>query len=168
MKSLLILMTWAFIITSCNSNQSKAKNLTNQIQSITKNSAGTVLTSETGYSMSAKINGKEWTANAMYPTNTDDSKRIMAENNGVSIGFTLGIDWQNMAPGNERKFTGNNVADVSTNDEVGTWDGNKGEVIITKVENGWAEGTFHFTATSFNSDKTLQVTDGKFRFQLPK
>lgn len=34
---------------------------------------------------------------------------------------------------------------------------------LTKVDDNMAEGKFYFTATGFQSDKTVEVTDGFFR-----
>jgi hypothetical protein len=37
---------------------------------------------------------------------------------------------------------------------------------ITKVDDKWAEGTFSFTASGFQTDKTMQVTEGFFRISI--
>ena len=71
-----------------------------------------------------------------------------------------------MKVGKKIQFGENHVALLFTNDNDGFWDGRKGEMEITKVENEWAEGKFFFTATTSSADKTIEVTDGFFRISI--
>ena len=51
-------------------------------------------------------------------------------------------------------------------DEGGILGGYKGEMLITKANEQWAEGTFYFTADSDRSDKKAEVIDGFFRISM--
>jgi len=72
-----------------------------------------------------------------------------------------------MKIGEKIKFGDKQVALLFTDDNNDAfWDGRKGEMEITKVENDWAEGKFFFTATTSTTNKTKEVTDGFFRISL--
>lgn len=45
---------------------------------------------------------------------------------------------------------------------------NTGNFAITKVENGWVEGTFDADLPSKLGHDNVQITNGSFRFKLPK
>lgn len=53
-----------------------------------------------------------------------------------------------------------------TNGEIEYWSGYKGEMEITKVDGGWAEGKFFITGSKTDSDKTVEITDGFFRISI--
>ncbi|WEK18722.1 MAG: DUF6252 family protein [Candidatus Pedobacter colombiensis] len=166
MKPLIFLLAAISILCSCqNKQQSDAKKLMSDIQSTMKaNSPGFIPTSKNGYWMSANIDGKEWTASAMLPDDKSDSKRIQGEKDGESIGFYI---WtRGLAPGKRFAFSDKRAADLMTHDDVGIWGGRKGEIVITRIDDSALEGTFTFTGSSTNSNKTIQVTNGTFRIPL--
>jgi hypothetical protein len=151
---------------SCGNNtQNKALNDAKEVQTAIKQmQPGGVLTSQGGYTMTAKINGKEWTATSMMPP--DRAGRIFGENNGESISLPY-YDKKNFLSQTKNKLGENHDAvDMMLNDDVKLWSAKKGEMEITKVDDNWAEGKFSFTASGFQSDKTIEVTDGFFRISL--
>ncbi|HYM94132.1 MAG TPA: hypothetical protein VET23_08340 [Chitinophagaceae bacterium] len=166
MKQIFSILILGTILWSCgNNNQNKALNDAKQVQSeIKKIQPGGIPTTEAGWTMKAKINGKEWVANSII--SPDAAGRIVGDNNGESI--SLPYDRRDIVAGNKTKFGENNAVDLFTNDDVGIWGGRKGEMEITKVDNNWAEGKFFFTGSSSRSDKTVEVTDGFFRIALTK
>src|ERR1700694_3000456 len=136
------------MLAACNNGSvGDAKNMAAQIQKTVKeNSPGFVPTSEAGYYMTARIDGKEWQAKAMLPADRSDSRRVQGENDGESIGFYLWM--RGLEHGKKIKFSETNGVDLFTNDDTGIWGGRKGEVEITKMTGNMVEGTFHFTATT--------------------
>lgn len=150
----------SIIVLSCNNAQNDAVKQAQQVQSaIKENTPGSIPTSADGYSMKAKINGKDWVADAVMPP--EAAGRIIGYYKGEWIG--LPYDRRYLIVGKKITFGENNAADMSTNDDVGLWGGRKGEMEITKMDEKSAEGTFHFTASTSRSDITLEITDGFFR-----
>jgi hypothetical protein len=151
-----------FSLTSCQA-QTDAKKVAAQIKStIEETMPGTLPTKEGGWTMKAKMNGKEWVASAMMPP--DAPGRIIGYYNKESISFPFVR--RDMVAGNKIRFSDHYAVDLFTNDETGIWGGRTGEMVITKVNGNWAEGLFHFTATARNTTKTIEVTDGFFRISL--
>lgn len=144
---------------SCQSKSEKdptsiAKGIQNMVK---EHSPGTIATSPTGYMMTAKIDGKDWKADAIYPP--DRAGQIVGENNGESIALPY-YDRKNFLA---KKITKLKGIDMRLNDKIVLYTGTKGEMEITKADDNMAEGKFYFTATGFQSDKTVEVTDGFFR-----
>ena len=151
----------AAALASCSNATEQAK----QVQSaIKKDMPGAVPTTATGYMMNAKLDGKDWSATSMMPP--DVAGRIIGYNNGEYIG--LPYDSRRLVVGTKGVFGEDNAVDLATNDEESIWGGRKGEMEITKVGDGWAEGKFFFTAASSRSGKTVEVTKGFFRIPLVK
>jgi hypothetical protein len=161
--SFILSIALASMLFSCNSAQNDAAKQAEQIQSeIKENTPGSISTTADGYNMKAKINGKEWVADAMMPP--DAAGRIIGYFNGESIG--LPYDRRYLEAGKKITFSENEAVDLMTNDDVGIWGGRKGEMQITKVDDKFAEGTFFFTGSTSRSDKTIEVTDGSFRIPI--
>lgn len=156
----------AGMIASCgNSNQGKAVEQAKEVQAaIKENKPGSIATTADGYTMKAKLDGKEWTATSVMPPET--AGRTIGYNNGEYIG--LPYDKRDLVVGKKITFGEGNAVDLATNDDVGMWGGRKGELEITKVDDNWAEGKFFFTASSSRTNKTVEVTDGFFRIPVPK
>lgn len=159
--SLIIVVLFSLSGNSQNSTLEKAKQVQTAIKSIRP---GTIPAKEGGWSMKATINGKTWMATSMMPP--DVAGRIIGYYNDEYIG--LPYDKRYLAVGKKIKFSPDEVADLATNNDVGLWGGRKGDMEITKVDNNWAEGKFHFTGSSSRSNKTVEVTDGFFRISLAK
>ncbi len=121
-----------------------------------------VATTTSGFSMTAKINGKVCTAFAMMPP--DKAGQIVGFYDGDKY---IGLPYhkKDFTVGKKLQFSNEN-ADLTTMDDVGVWGGRKGEMEITKVTGNYAEGKFFFTGYSYDNKKTIQVTDGFFRVLL--
>ncbi|MDQ6755607.1 MAG: DUF6252 family protein [Bacteroidota bacterium] len=155
------------ILLSCNSTQNDAAKQAEQIQKTVKaNTPGTVPTSESGYYMKAKINGKDWVAKDMLPNNNEDTRPIFGEADGQKISFTIWM--QHPKEGRKETFKEGNVAELMGFEDVATCDAKKGEAIVTKIDDHAIEGTFFMTGTSNQSAKTIEVTDGFFRILKDK
>jgi hypothetical protein len=137
-------------------------------QTVRDNTPGTIATSQDGYFLKAKINGKEWSATHMMPDESTNSTyfRIYGENNGESISFSLSARYLQF--GTKKEFREDNAADLWLNEESGgIYGGRKGEVEITKSDGKWVEGIFHFSANSSLSKTIHEVTEGSFRVPFP-
>ncbi|MDN5284535.1 MAG: hypothetical protein JWR38_809 [Mucilaginibacter sp.] len=164
MKRYLFLLALACVLFACNSHQKDAKNLSDNIQATMKEHVpGTLTTKEDGWTMKAKINGKDWVADAMMPTEGTD--RILGYYGKEYISFPY--SGRDMVVGKKIRISENWAVDF-VNDDDGICGGTKGEMNITKVDDNWAEGTFFFTVTSClnNPNKKIEVTDGFFRIGL--
>ncbi|MRG47924.1 hypothetical protein GFS24_22575 [Chitinophaga sp. SYP-B3965] len=162
MKNILLL-TAMVLLFACHTNQPKI--LADEITATAKaNTPGFIPTSKDGYWMSAKIDGKDWTASAMMPVDKSDSRRIHGEHNGETISFSIWM--RGLEPGKHFSFSEDKAADLFTNDDIGMWGGRNGEIVITKIDDKGVEGTFSFTASSSRSEKTVAVTEGRFRVPL--
>ena len=117
-----------------------------------------------GYTMTAKINGKDCKAYSMMPP--DKTMQIVGFYNGDKY-IGLPYNKKYFIVGKKIEFSDHN-ADLTTNDDVQVWNGRKGEMTITKVNGKWVEGKFFFTGYSYDNKKTIEVTDGFFRIATDK
>ena len=163
MKKIITVLLSAVIILSCGNKNDKtvsdAKNLQKEITSM---QPGGIPTTEGGWTMKAKIDGKEWVASSII--SPEAAGRIAGEGNDKSI--SLPYNRRSMVVGNKTEFSHDNAVDLFTNDDVGLWGGYSGEMEITKVDDKWAEGKFFLTGSS--DSKTIEVTDGFFRISILK
>ncbi len=153
------------ILLSCGTKQDKAVSDAKQLQKeISAMRPGAIPTTEGGWTMTAKINGKDWTATSIMPP--EAAGRIVGDNNGEGFGFPY--DRRNMVVGEKTIFGHNNAVDLSTyeNGELNYWGGYKGGMEITKVDANWAEGKFFVTGSTTESAKTVEITDGFFRISM--
>jgi hypothetical protein len=164
MKQILLLLITASILSSCgNSDQGKAISDAKEVQSaIEKMQPGGIPTTEGGWTMTAKLNGKKWIANSII--SPEAAGRIAGEGDDKTI--SLPYDRRGMTPGEKTTFSHNNAVDLMTNDDVGLWGGYKGEMEITKADNEWAEGKFYVSASDDATGKTHEVTEGFFRISI--
>jgi hypothetical protein len=144
------------------SDQAKAKDHQKTIQGVLK--AGQIATSTNGYSMKAKLDGKEWVATAMM--SPEATGRILGNKGDEFIG--LPFHRSHLIAGKTVKFGEDQAVDLRTADAIAFWSGRTGEMTYTKVDENSAEGTFFFTATARETTKKIQVTEGKFRILLGK
>ena len=160
MKQTISILLITVLFSSCgNSEQTKAVEQAKQIQSDIR--PGTVSTTASGYTMNAKINGKDWVASSMMPP--DASGRIVGYYDNGYIG--LPYSKTDMVAGKKIMIGEDNAVDLSLNDDC-LWTSPKGEIEITKVDDNAAEGKFFFTADCNSTNKTVKVTDGFFRIPL--
>jgi hypothetical protein len=163
MKYAILSTVMLFLLGSCNSQQTEAKKQAAAIKNaIAQTRPGTVATKEGSWTMIATINGKKWIAGSIMPP--EAAGRIIGYYDEEYIG--LPYDKRNMVVGKKITFREGNAVDLSTSDDIGLWGGRKGEMEITKVNGDWVEGTFYFTGSTSQSDKTIEVTDGFFRIQV--
>lgn len=165
MKKLLLLLTIYILLFSCNNNaQNKTLADANAVAvGVEKMQPGGIPTTENGWTMKAMINGKQWTANSI--VSPDAAGRIIGDKNGMGIG--LPYSRTNMSVGEKTTFSHDEAVDIFLPAEQGgILGGYKGEMVITKANGQWAEGTFYFSASSDRSDKTAEVTDGFFRISM--
>jgi len=165
MKQILMILWIATILSSCgNSAQKNALSDAKKLEAgIKQMQTGGIPTTEGGWTMTAKFNGKDWSANSLMPL--EATGRIIGDNDGVSI--SLPYDRREMTLGYKNKISHNNDVDIFTHDDVAIWAGYEGEMEITKVDGDWVEGKFFVTgSTSDAPDKKLEITDGFFRISL--
>jgi hypothetical protein len=161
-----ILLLIIMVLFSCNSRSQQVKEAKKLQSDIKKMMPGGMATTIGGYTMTAKINGRDWTASSIMPP--DIAGVITGDNNGESISLPY-YDKRNFLALKKRKLgKGHGGADMRLNDDVKFWSAKTGQMEITKADDQWAEGTFSFTAESLQSDKTTEVTNGFFRIALTK
>ena len=155
MKQTISILILATVLSHCgNSDQAKATE-----SAIKENIPGTVPTTADGYTMKAKLDGKDWAASSMMPPATGG--RIIGYYDGEYIGLPYNKTY--LVLGQKIVFGEDNAVDLSTKGDISMWGGRKGEMEITKVTGSWVEGKFFFTATSTRTNKTIEVTHGFFR-----
>ena len=165
MKKILIILITAAMLSSCgnsadNKTLSDAKQLADGIKQMQPDGFATTAG---GWTMTAKFDGKEWSANSLMPL--EATGRIIGDNDGVSI--SLPYDRREMTLGYKNKFSDHNAVDIFTHGDVSIWGGYAGEMEITKVDGDWVEGKFYVTgSTSSAPDKKVEVTDGFFRISI--
>jgi len=126
--------------------------------------AGELATSPAGFSLKAKVDGKEWVATRMM--SPLDTGRILGLKGEESI--SLPFHRSHLVAGKTIKLSEDRAADLMLNDDVGIWGGRSGEITYTKVDAAAAEGTFSFVATARDTNKTVKVTEGTFRVLLTR
>jgi hypothetical protein len=159
--SILLLVT---VLSYCSSSdQAEATGQAKKIQAaVEQNIPGTIATTENGYTMKAKIDGKIWAAGSMMPP--EAAGRIIGYNKSEFIG--LPYSKSDMVAGSKTTFGEDNAADFSTKNAKGLWSCRNGEMQITKVDANWVEGKFFFSGSYSGSNKTVAVTDGFFRIPV--
>lgn len=162
MKISFSLLVIAVMLSSCiDKSQTKAKEQAAQIKAAIK--PGTVATTTSGYTMNAKINGKDWVASSMMPPDT--ASRIVSYYENEYIG--LPYSKSDMMTGKKIMIGEDNAVDISLNDGC-LWTNSKGQITITKMDDSWAEGTFFITTVCSGTGKVFEVTDGFFRIPIVK
>lgn len=166
-KTISILMMAAMLCSCGSSSQSKTQEDAKQLAAgIQKMDPDGIPTTAGGWTMTAKINGREWTASSIMPL--EATGRIIGDYNGAGFGFPY--DKREMVVGNKEIFGEHNHVDISTikDGEKEYWDGFKGEMEITKVEGDWVEGKFFVTgkASFTDTSRRVEITDGFFRISV--
>jgi hypothetical protein len=165
MKKTFLILFISILFFSCNNNaQNKNIAAAKKVEAgIKKIQPGGIVTTENGWTMKAVINGKQWIASSI--VSPDMAGRILGDNNGTKIG--LPYNRRNIVVGTKTIFSHDEVVDIFLPEgEGGILGGYKGEMIVTKVNNEWAEGTFSIAASSDRSNKTAEITNGFFRISM--
>lgn len=160
-KTISILIITAMLFSCGSSDQNKAAEQVKEIQSAIK--PGAVATSAGAFTMKAKLDGKDWTANSMMPP--DAASGIVGYYKNEYIG--LPYSKSDMVTGKKIILGEDNAADLAINNGC-LWKDIKGEIEITKADDDAAEGKFFFTAVCTSTSKPIEVTDGFFRILLAK
>ena len=124
-------------------------------------------------SMSAKVEGKDWTAGlAVQATKASGVLGIGGTGNGAQININVlsysGVKTYPIGGGvtstntTQAIYTTTALPPVVYNTMVGQ---GSGTLTITKDEGGYVEGTFNFTAKT-TAGVNITITDGKFRSKL--
>jgi hypothetical protein len=162
MKIYMILLGLLYFVSSCNSQQTARQQAIAEKNAIEAARPGTIPSKSGGWTMSAKIDGKDFTASSLMPPIA--AGRIIGYYKSAYIG--LPYDRRYLVVGKKISFGESNAVDLSVPDDDNFYAGRAGEMEITKVGADWVEGIFHFTATSHGSSKTFSVTDGFFRIAV--
>src|SRR5687767_13826385 len=107
-----ILVVMIMILSACGNAGSEAKKQAELIKQATHdNTPGTIETSQDGYYLKAKIDGKVWSATHMMPDESTNSAyfRVYGEKNGESISFSLSA--RTLQAGVKKQFDECNVDD---------------------------------------------------------
>lgn len=167
-KQTVITFIVVVMLASCgNSAQNKTQEDAKQLAAgIQKMDPDGIPTTESGWTMTAKINGREWVASSIMPL--EATGRIIGDYNGAGFGFPY--DKREMVVGYKEIFGQHNNVQISTIDDgkIEYWDGFKGEMEITKVEADWVEGKFFVTgkASFTDTSRRVEITDGFFRISI--
>lgn len=161
MKHLVYSLLAILLATSCNSQSSRTKPAKETQVAITAIKPGTMPATDGGWTMTAKINGKDWKASTLMPP--EAASRIVGYFQDEYIG--LPYNKQYLVAGKKIVLGEDEAVDIFLTG-VGLAVTKNGEMEITKVDENWAEGKFHFTATESGTDKIIEVTDGLFRIKI--
>ncbi len=162
MKQMISILSIAATLYSCGSNsQTKAIEKAAQIQSAIK--LGAVGTTASGYTMTAKINGRDWVALSMMPP--DAAGRIVGyyENDYIGLPYSK----TDMVVGKKIIISDDNAVDLMLNDGC-LYPNPTGAIEIIKVDDTSAEGKFFFSNVCNSTKKEVKVTDGFFRLLFIK
>ena len=161
MKTLIAILIASAMISSCNGQSSKAIKDQQDAYKVLDDAEkkATNATSEGGWTMTCLIDGQSWKASGiMTPSQTG---RIVGKYKDGKISLPL----PPYEVGHKTNFE-NSAVDFSPVGAPDFWGGHSGEMEVTRVQGGWAEGKFHFTAKLMKSDKKIEVTDGFYRIKI--
>jgi hypothetical protein len=163
MKQSILIVTMAAMLSFCGSCQNKAMKDQEKALAALNATPGAVPVSADGYTMKAKVGGKDWIAVSMMPP----------ELSGTIVGFfnpgeliALPYDRRDLVVGNKTIFGEHRIVRLGLDGDISAWESKNGEMEITKADGKWAEGKFFFTAFSDRSTKTVEVTEGYFRVPI--
>jgi Tfp pilus assembly protein PilP len=160
MKVRIAFQSLALLLILAGCMQSEAEKTAQLIKETTEaNTPAAETPSENGIYLKVIIDGKLWQAEKMIPDMDPNSsyKRIHGEKGEIMISFQL---WKPQT-GMKREFKEDYAADFFSED--GIFGGRKGEVIVTKADDQFIEGTFYFTATTTANNSKHEITNGSFR-----
>ena len=160
MKQLSLFLFMVMFLFSCGSkSQNKAEEKAAQLQSAINPDA--IATASGGYTMTAKINGKDWEASHMMPP--DITGRIVGYYQKEYIGLPYKKEY--LQAGKKIALGEDEAVDIFITG-VGLATTKTGETEIIKVDEHSAEGKFYFTCIENESGKKIEITNGFFRIQF--
>jgi hypothetical protein len=161
MKYTIAVLSISATFFSCAGNsQTKAVEKAKEIQAAIN--PGSIAVSATGYTMRAKIDGKEWVASSMVPPAT--AGRIIGYFGEEYIG--LPYSESSIRSGKEIVLGEDEAADLFIKNGC-LWKDIKGKMNTIKRANNIVEGTFFFTVVCSSTNKIFTVSDGFFRIIIP-
>jgi hypothetical protein len=120
-------------------------------------------TSPDGYYMKANIDGKNWIAGGM---TLGFEKYMIMGFTAYQVNLMLDVTKENKEgskiPINEQGGASIHVGGA----DAPSFDHYKGEIIITRNDGKWLEGTFAFTGNDYRYTEVVKVTDGFFRVPI--
>lgn len=126
---------------------------------------GYVSTSETGYRMTALIDGVPWEASRMREfENSTAAVRVEGVAGVRSVAFNLWL--HQLRSGSRIYFYAGAPAELVPQRSAAVWKGTSGTVDMLRVDESRLEGTFHFTAVQDGTMRVINVTEGYFRIML--
>jgi hypothetical protein len=161
MKSTTTFFFLLCLVSSCHSQSTTQQKAAAEKAAIETAKPGTIPAKEGGWTMTAVINGKPWTATSLMPP--EAAGRIIGYYKDAYIGLPY---YRKL--GDKTIFGEGNAVDLSVSNDDNFYGGRTGGMEITKVNGDWIEGVFHFTASSNGSSKTFVVTNGFFRISVAK
>ena len=164
MKKAILGMVVGLIFSSCHGQHSKAMEDQKKAYKILDNvNDGRISTTAGKWTMTATINGKPWTANFMY--GLKETGRIIGHYNEDFIDLPYRRD--RMKTGDKIKLGSMNGVNINLTAALGLYGADNGEMVITKTDGLWVEGTFDCSATALSDTKEkLNITGGFFRVKL--
>ena len=152
-------------ISSCNSQQDARTLAIAEKNAIETLKPGTIAATTGGWTMTAKIDGRDWKATSLM--SPEAAGRYIGYYKDEYIGLPR-FEQKYAQLGKKIIFKEGNAVDLSVSGDDNFYGGYSGEMEITKLNGDWLEAKFHFTATSHGSDRTIRVTDGFYRIQYGK
>ena len=158
MKTCILFLALLVAMSTCNGQSSdyeKAKKVEKAIKEAPR--PGTVPTKSGGWTMTAKVNGKQWTASSIMPPAAA----------GTIVGYVGDESYMMMYSFKKSSAKVGRQVKLGDGYSVDYWiKGGKvysnytGTMEITAINGNWVEGKFQFTAAG------LTVTDGFYRVEL--
>ncbi|MCE7065100.1 hypothetical protein [Dyadobacter sp. CY326] len=158
MKQYFLILATLLTMSACN-GQSSAYEEAKKTEAAIKDAPrpGTVKTTSGGWTMTAKVNGKQWTATSIMPPAAAGT--IVGYVGGESYLMMYSFEKRSAKVGRQAKLGDGYSVDYWINDGP-VYSKYKGIMEITAINGDWVEGKFQFTAPG------LTVTDGFYRVQL--
>jgi hypothetical protein len=152
------------VITSCNGQPGGGRKQAQQVKNaITEILPGTMPAQDGSWTMTATINGKNWTATSVMPP--EAAGRIIGYYEKEYIG--LPYSKTDMIAGKKITINEDNAVDLSMNGGC-LYTNPQGTIEITKADEQAAEGKFFFSNICMSTKKETVVTDGFFRILFTK
>lgn len=165
MKQYILTLAIIITISACNgqTGYKEAKKVQKAIEDAPR--PGTMPAKNGSWTMTALVNGKQWTATSVMPPAA--AGRLVGYEGGKSY---IGL------PAFEKRYVkvgawyllgdGHYSVDIWYNNDASQYRNYAGKVEVTKIDDDWVEGTFYFTATRDEPVGNIKVTNGFFRVQL--
>jgi hypothetical protein len=166
MKLSFLSLALLLIISACN-GQSGAREEALKVKKAIDDAPrpGTMPTTTGGWTMTAKVDGKAWTAGSIMPPAA--AGRIIGYFGKTNYIGLPAFEKRYAKVGGKKDFSKEQGVDMLREGDGGSvYQNSTGSIEITKMNGDWVEGTFHFILSTTDGSKKVTVTDGFFRVQL--